>query len=188
MIAAGVLAASALLALPAAAQSTGVCNFGAPAADAPPEISQFEFLIGNFRIEARQWTGEAFSDGYLEAQWNGYWGLGGRAVIDEWFGPQVSPDRPRSFGVNVRYFDPDKGRWSMVWQATSGAALILEAEQGEDGVLRMWQVYPEPATERFIYFEIYDEGHWARIDGQVLEDGTHLPQFKLEAHEVPCED
>lgn len=181
-----VIAAPFLFALPAAAQSTRGCDFGEPAADASPEIRQFEFLIGNFRIEAHQWTGEAWSEGYLEAQWNGRWGLGGRAVIDEWFGPQFAEDVPRTFGANVRYFDPEDGRWSMVWQATTGAASVLEAEVGADGVLRMWQVYPEPASERRIYFEVYGPGHWARIDGPVDEEGTFTPQYKLEAFEQVC--
>jgi hypothetical protein len=170
-----------------AAMAEGACDFGEPAPDAPPEIHQFDFLIGNFRIEAHQWTGEAWSDGYLDAAWNGRWGIGGRAVIDEWFGPQISPDTPRGFGVNVRYFDSETGRWSMVWQATSGAASILEAEEDESGVLRMWQVYPEPASERRIWFEVYGDGHWARIDGPVDEEGNFTPQYKLEAFEVPCE-
>ncbi len=185
LIAAGAVAASAFWALPAAAQS---CDFGAPAADLPPEAHQFDFMIGNFRIEARQWTGEEFSAGYLEAEWNGRWGLDGRAVIDEWFGPEVSPDRPRVFGANVRYYNAETGRWSMVWQATNGAASVLEAEQGEDGVLRMWQVYPEPTSERQIWFEVYSPGHWARIDGPVDEEGNFTPQYKLEAHAVPCEE
>ncbi len=171
-----------------AAFATEACDFGTPNPDAPTEIHQFDFLIGNYRIEARQWTGEEFSAGYLEAAWNGYWGIDGNAVIDEWFGPEVAPDAPRTLGVNVRYYNEEIGRWSMVWQATNGAASHLEAEQGDDGVLRMWQVYPEPTSERFIYFEVYDDAHWARIDGQVLEDGTRVPQFKFDAYEVPCED
>lgn len=177
----------AFLLFPSLALAEETCDFGAPHPDAPEEIHQFDFLIGNHRIEARQWTGEAFSDGYLEAEWNGRWGIDGHAVIDEWFGPQFSPETPRGFGVNVRYYDEEEGRWSMVWQATTGAAYVLEARQGEDGVLRMWRTYPEQTQERFTYFEIYDEGHWARIDGQVLEDGTHQNQIRLDAYEVPCE-
>jgi len=186
LAAAGVIALAAILSAPAWAQDT--CNFGEPAEGAPAEIQQFEFLIGNFRIEARRWADEAFSEGYLEAQWNGRWGLDGRVVIDDWFGPQISPEAPRNFGTNVRYFNPETGRWSMVWQATNGSAMVLEAEQGEDGVLRMWQVYPEPTTERQIHFEIYGDDHWARIDGGVDENGNFTPQLKLEAFAVPCED
>lgn len=177
--------AGLVMAAPALAQSS--CDFGAPNPDAPEEIHQFEFMIGNFRIEARQWTGEAFSQGYLPAEWNGRWGIDGWAVIDEWYGPEIAPEVPRNFGVNVRYFNAETGRWSMVWQPTRGAPSILEAEQGEDGVLRMWQVTPEPASERRIWFEVYGDGHWARIDGPVDEDGNFTPQYKLEAFAVPCE-
>ncbi len=173
---------------PAGALAQGTCDFGAAHPDAPPEIQQFEFLIGNYRIEARVWQDDAFSQGHIEAAWNGWWGLNGWAVIDEWFGPQTSPDVPPNLGVNVRIYDSENERWNMVWQQTANTnSRVLQAEQGEDGVLRMWQVYPEPTSERFIYFEIYDDAHWARIQGVVQEDGTHLPQYRLDAFEVPCE-
>jgi len=174
-----------ITAMPAFAQ--GACDFGAPHPDAPAELQQFAFLIGNHRIEARVWQGEDFSQGSLPANWNGRWGLDGWAIIDEWFGTQTNPDVDINRGVNVRLIDPETQRWSMVWQATNGASSILEAEQGEDGVLRMWQILPEPAQERFIYFEIYDDSHWARIDGTISENGERTPQYRLDAYEMPCE-
>ncbi len=112
-----ILVLSSILAFPAFAQDA--CDFGAPHPDAPPEIEQFAFMIGNHRVEARVWQGDAFSTGYLEAAWNGRWGLDGRAVIDEWFGAQVS-EAPANLGVNVRMYDEETGRWNMVWQPTSG--------------------------------------------------------------------
>ena len=56
---------------PAWAQSA--CDFGSPHPDAPEEIQQFEFLIGNHRIEARIWQDDAFTQGYAPAEWNGRW-------------------------------------------------------------------------------------------------------------------
>jgi len=173
-----------LLATPAFAQRS--CDFGVPNPDAPDEINQFGFLIGNFRIESRIWQGDAFSEGYLPAEWNGRWGIDGWAIIDEWFGPQIG-ENPQTFGVNVRTYNPETESWSMVWQATSGSSMILGAEQGEDGVLRMWQTTPEPTQERYIYFEIYDDTHWARIDGIIGEDGARVPKFRIDAYREPCE-
>ncbi len=176
--------ASAFFASPALAQD--VCDFGAPNPEAPVEINQFEFLVGNHRIEARIWQNGDWTQGYAPAEWNGRWGIDGWAVIDEWFGPQLG-DNPQNLGVNVRYFNEETGRWSMVWQATNGAAQILEAELRDDGNVHMWQVTPEPAQERFIYFLVHSDTHWSRIDGLVLEDGTHQHQYRLDAFEVPCE-
>ncbi len=165
------------------------CDFGTPHPDAPAELQQFDFLAGNHRVEVRRWQGEAFSTGYLEAAWNGRWGLEGRAMIDEWFGVTFAEDIPPNLGVNVRIYDAENERWNMTWQQTAGGAdnRLLGAAMGEDGVLRMWQVHPEPETERFIYFEIIDDTHWARVDGTVEEDGTEVPSLRIDAFKVPCE-
>ncbi len=169
------------------AAAAGVCDFGTPHPDAPDGLQQFAFMVGNYRIESRIWQGEAFSEGYLEAEWNARWGLGGAVIIDEWFGEQFGPDIPPVHGVNVRAYDPETNLWNISWQSTSGATVALEARQGDDGVMRLWQVYPEATFESFIYFEIYDDTHWARFEGLVLEDGTHQNRFRRDAFQVPCE-
>ncbi len=165
------------------------CDFGAPNPDAPAEIEQFAFMVGNHRVEAHVWTEDGWSEEYFEAEWHGRWGLDGMAIVDEWHGVVFSPDIPQNLGVNVRVYDEETGRWNMVWQQTQNSeSQVLQAEMRDDGYLHMWRVYPDGPEPKSLFFEVIDDGHWVRFDHTILEDGTTVPRLRIDAYEIPCED
>ncbi len=61
---------------------------------------------------------------------------------------------------------------------------------GAGGLLELMRAAPEEwaaaGANRRIHFEIYDEGHWARIEMTAGEDGALTPRFKLEAFRRAC--
>ncbi len=170
------------------ALAADACDYGKPHADAPPELSQYAFLIGDFRIEARVWKDGAWSQGFRAARWNGRYILGGMAIMDEWFdfAPEEKPGTGR--GVNVRMFNPDTGRWHLMWQHTKDKQVVeLSSQLGEDGKMRLEWVPPKP--ERKVFFETYGPDHWARLDHRKSEEtGQWTPRYKLEAFRVPCKE
>ena len=54
-----------------------------------------------------------------------------------------------------------------------------------DGVLTMWQVYPERPDFR-AYFNRYDDGSWERISLVPDGEGGWKKQFRLYARPIAC--
>lgn len=161
----------------------GACEVGAVSPSAPPETQQFAFLLGHHDITLHGWTGDGWTPPRpLNAQWNGWYGLAGEAIFDEWHDPQ--PDSG-GHGVNVRIYDPAETVWKMMWVSTSGMQVQdLRAEMRE-GVLTMWQVYPERPGWK-AEFEVINEREWARVSYQADEAGVWQPVFRLHATREPC--
>ncbi len=174
----------------AAAQPTAPvksCDYGAPHADAPAELAEFAFLIGDYKITMHRWLGESWSPPQpgVTARWNGYYGLGGMAIYDEWFNPDPAQNPAAPRGVNVRMYDPDAEEWDMMWIATSGKQVQDLRAKVIDGVLTMWQVYPERPDFRAT-FHVEDENRWSRVSYGKDENGDYVKQFRLAATRLPC--
>lgn len=163
------------------------CDPGEPAADAPAGLRQFDFLIGRHDIALHAWTGSGWTPPRpVGARWNGWWGLEGRAVYDEWIDPDTTGGRPPSRGVNVRLYDEAEDRWTMMWVAEPGRTVQDLRAELRDGRLTMWQVHPERRGWK-AEFERLEDGRWART--AFLQDeasGAWTPQFRLVATPVPC--
>jgi len=179
------------LTIGAAAQETAPvksCDYGAMHPNAPEETSQFSFLIGDYKVELRKWLGEDWSPPQpgVTARWNGHYGLGGMAIVDEWFNPDPAqnPDAPR--GINVRMYDADAGEWDMMWIATSAHQVQDLRAKVIDGVLTMWQVYPERPTFKAT-FNVDDADHWQRTAWAKNDAGEWEKTFLLSATRLPCE-
>ena len=164
------------------------CDYGAPHPNAPPALSQFDFLIGDFSITLHAWRNGAWTPPRPGpgARWNGWYGLGGMVIVDEWFDPDPSYDIDATRGVNVRLFDTEQNVWKMMWVATGGKQVQDLRAEMRDGVLTMWQVYPErPGFEA--EFHRTDADRWRRVQYTLDDSGNRVPQFKLEATRVPCD-
>ena len=164
------------------------CDYGAPHPNAPAELSQFAFLIGDYDITGHAWTGTGWTPPRPgpHSRWNGWYGLGGMAIYDEWYSPDpgIDPDAPR--GINVRFYDSKTSKWKMMWIATgAGQVQDLRAEM-RDGKLTMWQVYPD-RPDFLADFTVVDEDHWYRTGYGKDEQGEWVPQFKLTATRIPCD-
>jgi hypothetical protein len=164
------------------------CDYGSPHPDAPPELAQFAFLIGDFDITSHIMTPTGWSPPRPgpHARWNGWYSMGGMMITDEWFDPDpgLQPDAPR--GVNVRMYDAASEEWKMMWVSTTGAQVQDLRAGMRDGKLTMWQVYPteiDPVAD----FTIEDEDHWYRVSYVQDDAGEWVPQYKLRATRIPCE-
>ena len=165
-----------------------ICDYGAPHPDAPAELSQFDFLIGDFEITSHIMTPNGWSPPRPgpRARWNGWYSMGGMMITDEWYDPDpgLQPDAPR--GVNVRLYDAASEEWKMMWVATGAARVQDLRAKIVDGKLTMWQVYPTQ-IDLVADFTREDDDHWHRISYVKDADDNWVPQFKLRASRIPCD-
>ncbi len=163
------------------------CEYGKPHPNAPNEMAQFGFLIGDYKIHLHAWRGDEWSPPQpdVTARWNGWYGLGGMAIYDEWFNPDPAIDPDAGRGVNVRMYDPDERIWKMMWISTPGRIVQDLRAEVRDGMLTMWQVYPDRPDFKAI-FNVRDEDHWERISFTHDENGNWVRQYKLAATRIPC--
>ena len=164
------------------------CDYGAPHPNAPPELAQFAFLIGDFTITSHIMTPAGWSPPRPgpRARWNGHYSMGGMMITDEWFDPDpgLQTDSPR--GINVRMYDPESAEWKMMWVATPAARVQDLRAEMRDGKLTMWQVYPTE-IELVADFTVEDADHWYRVSYVKDDAGDWQPQFKLRATRIPCD-
>ena len=184
------LAALAVIAGVAEAQEIAPprCDYGRIHPDAPEETKQFWLLVGDYKIHLHKWLGENWSPPQpgVTARWNGWYGLGGMAIVDEWFNPDPAQDPGSSRGINVRMYDREAEEWDMMWVATGAHQVQDLRAKVIEGVLTMWQVYPERPNFRAT-FHIDDDDHWSRITYAKDESGEWVTTFKLSAIRIPCD-
>ena len=174
----GLLACPGML---AAQEST--CDVGSLSDSAPAETQQFSFLLGDHEVTLHAWTGSGWTPPRpVNARWRGWYGLSGTAIYDEWEDPDPNTG---GLGVNVRMYDDAEGVWKMMWIATTGLQVQDLRAEVRDGVLTMWQVYPERPGWK-AEFEILGDDQWARVSYQQDEAGDWQPQFRLVATRQPC--
>lgn len=176
--------------LAVAAVNIAACDFGERHPDAPAELDEYAFLIGNHTVRAWRWDADNqnWGRGYLETQWNGWWALGGYAIADEWFDVQFPGQPPTSGrGINIRMWDAPNARWSNMWMHTNGAATTELHSAVEDGKMVMYQVYPEPTTKLRVEFQIHENGDWTRIAYREDDDGALTPTGRLDGIKDDCE-
>ena len=91
----------------------------------------------------------------------------------------------RGLGVNVRMYDDAEAVWKMMWISTSGMQVQDLRAEIRDGVLTMWQVYPERPGWK-AEFEVIGDDQWARVSYQQEEAGAWQPRFRLVATRLSC--
>lgn len=164
-----------------------LCDYGSPHPDAPIELREYEFLIGDFDITLSMWQVDAWVQRPQHARWNGRYILGGRAVMDEWYSVEPAIDPATNVGVNVRMYDPAEKIWENMWLSTGNHQTADIKSQMRDGKMLMWQVYPEPTPKWEAVFEFTDPDNWVRTQYVYGEDGARSPQFRIDATRIPCE-
>lgn len=164
------------------------CDYGVPHPNAPPELAQFDFLIGDYSVAMHAWRNGEWTPPRpgAPARWNGRYGLGGITIVDDWYDVDPGIELKGSRGTNVRMYDADAGEWDMMWIATAGHQVQDLRARIIEGKLTMWQVYPERAGFR-AYFERLGPEQWQRIS-LVPGSGENewVPQFKLVATRIAC--
>ncbi len=177
--------------VPGLAAQQVACVPGEPHPDAPPELRQFHFLIGQFDVLGSRWTDEGWSQPGPPAYWEGEYILGGFAIADYYYRqpPELGGTER---GVNVRMYDPESGIWTMSWATTRNprSVLLLEAEE-RDGLMWMYQM-DDPETRfsgRKVSFHVVDEDTWYRVDEFTDDEGvTWIKTLRLSATRRSCSD
>lgn len=103
-------------------------KYGKPNPKAPPELSQFAFLIGKWGCEAKLKRDERTWEN-LKATWEGRYILDGYAIADE-YRMTTAAGELMVLGVNLRSYDPNKKTWNMKWlNALAGTWVDLGPEE-----------------------------------------------------------
>ena len=89
-------------------------EYGHPNPNAPRELSQFAFLIGKWRCEAKI-KGENGSWQLFKATWVARYILDGYVIADE-YRMMDSTGKLVMLGQNYRSYNTDKKAWVMKWQ------------------------------------------------------------------------
>jgi hypothetical protein len=164
------------------------CDYGKPHPSAPSELAQFSFLIGDYTIDAQAWAGKDWTapgQVPVPARWNGWYGLDGMAIYDEWYTQDPGVNAETARGVNVRFYDDKNKEWKMMW--TSSGTLQPQDLRAEirNGVLTMWQVYPDRPNFKAEFFSV-DDDNWYRISYTKDENNNWVKQYKLSAKRLKC--
>ncbi len=85
--------------------------------DAPPETASLGRLVGVWDVEQETRNRDGSWSEASRAEWRWYYILDGHAIQDDWIKPpSTEPDATRrSFGTNIRIYNPEEERWEMSW-------------------------------------------------------------------------
>ncbi len=164
-------------------------EYGTRNPNAPPELSRFAFLIGDFRCEGRLKRDDGSWE-RLEASWMGRYALDGYAIMDE-FRMTEPTGELLVLGLNVRTYDAMKREWNLRWlNALDGSWMDLAPK--EFGGVKLDDrsvsyVFPEPmaghALTRATYVSVSPTRFTWR--GEKSSDGKAWEEFLvIEAHRI----
>jgi hypothetical protein len=119
-------------------------EYGTPNPKAPPELSQFAFLIGKWRCDARV-KGEDGTWQPYQATWVGRYILDGNAIADEY---RMTNQKGEVIvhGMNFRSYSVEKKTWVIRWLNATGAFWLELGPEKLGGV----RVDPKTITFNFI--------------------------------------
>ena len=149
---------------------------GAACMDGP--VAQFGRYVGDWRIEDEQLArdGSGWGPG-KGARWIFKCVGDGTAVQDYWL------PNGGGFGTNLRTYNPDSGKWEIVWATTALNGLMhISAEINDAGHIVMDILSPEQDPPRRIIFYVPDEGGWNWAQEWSLDDGaTWFEVYRIRA-------
>ena|SRR5688572_18621417 len=158
-------------------------EFGQLNPNAPPELSRFAFLIGNWRCEARvklangEWQ-------RLQATWRGRFILDGYAIADEYRMTGASGELI-VIGLNVRTYDAFTQKWNMKWlNALAGTCVDLGPDElggvtfdGQSIIYALRESLAAHAYTRATYTNV--SGKHFTWRGEKSDDGKAWSEFMV---------
>jgi hypothetical protein len=158
-------------------------DYGKLNPNAPPELSRFAFLIGEWRCDAELKRGDGTWES-LKATWEGRPILDGYVIADE-YRMTTSADELLVLGINLRSYDATKKTWSMKWlNALGGTWVDLGTEElggvkiDEKGIMYCTR---EPVASHVFtpstYTDISDNRFTWR--GETSDDGKAWEEFMV---------
>jgi len=150
---------------------------------APPELSRFAFLIGNWSCKAKLKQANGTWQN-LKATWDGRFILDGYVIADE-YRMTAPTGELLVLGINLRTYDPTKKSWNIKWlNALGGTWVDLGTEKlggvkiDEKGITySMNEPVASHALTRATYTNI-SENHFTWL-GERSEDGKTWEQFMV---------
>ena len=137
-----------------------------PNSEAPPEVAQFGFLVGEWDCTTRSMKtdGSGFSEG--KAKWSGECILDGWAIQGYWVAQL--PNGKTVHGTNIRSFNPKTEKWDNQWVATGSLQWVyFEAQKIGDTMVMIGGEGSDPNgdyIDRNIFYEIGTESWRWRKD------------------------
>jgi hypothetical protein len=130
--------------------------YGRPNPKAPPELTQFDFMVGEFDCEDRSLQPDG-SWKEMKTIWNASYFMNGYAILDTHWKEGFT-------AANFRVFDPDKSKWIITWFKVppySFAAGWEGKKEGEKMVVRQDSKGPngERITMRLTFYDISPDGY-----------------------------
>jgi hypothetical protein len=156
-------------------------EYGKPNPNAPQELSQFAFLVGKWRGEAKLKREDGTWEN-LKALWEGRYILDGYAIADE-YRMTTPAGELLVLGINLRSYDAKKKAWNLKWlNALAGTWTDLGPEElggvvadGKAISYRMKEPVARHAFTRATYTNISaDHFTWR---GDRSNDGKTWEQF-----------
>jgi hypothetical protein len=165
-------------------------EYGNPNPKAPPELSQFAFIIGKWRCDVRLKREDGTWQPY-EATWIGRYILDGYVIADEYRMTNQTGELI-VHGMNFRSYSSEKKTWVMRWLNATGSFWLELGPEKLGGV----RVAPKNITFNFIdafapdaltrvTFANISESQFTWSSEKSLDQGKTWTEFMvIEAHRI----
>jgi hypothetical protein len=165
--------------------------YSGPNPKAPPELSQFAFLIGSWRCDVRVKATDGPWQEY-RATWVGRYILDGYAIADEYRMINEAGELI-VHGMNFRSYSVDRRTWVMRWlDATRSSWVELGPERlggvrvsQETITFNLVDIFAPDAISRVTFSNISPD-HFTWREDKSLDQGRTWTEFVvIDAHRVP---
>jgi hypothetical protein len=163
-------------------------EYGTPNPEAAPELSQFAFIIGKWRCEARV-KGEDGTWQPYQATWVGRYILDGHVIADEYRMTNQTGELI-VHGMNFRSYSIEKKTWVMKWLNATGSFWLELGPEKLGGVrvarktitFNFIDTFAPDALTRVTFSNI-TESHFTWTSERSLDQGKTWAEFMvIEAH------
>lgn len=148
--------------------------FGRPHPEAPPEIRQFDFMIGECECtdSLRQPDGSWRT---MSSKWNAAYFLNGQGIQDQYWADNFATS-------NIRIFDRNSGTWKVTFFKKPGysSGVWEGGKEGETMVMKQKATSPtgREGTSRLTFYNIRKEGYDWKGEFVDKETGQAFPFWK----------
>lgn len=86
-------------------------------APAPPQMKEFEFLIGSWTLESKRFSPDGALKGQYKGKWEAQYVDDGRMIFDAvtWFNPDGTQE---SYFPTLRTYSPKTNKWEMAYMSS----------------------------------------------------------------------
>jgi len=120
--------------------------FGRPNPDAPAELKQMAFMIGDFDRKERSRQKDGRWNQWVKGEWNSRYFMNGYAIIDETYNYGTG-----NTTTNLRFFDAKDELWKVTWFKEPGYnTTYAEGVQEGDNMVMI----EKSSGNRYVFYDI----------------------------------